>query len=300
MIPSIALNDISTADAATLEENIMLRPRLIGPAELTLEPHRSYFYGGSSQITRHLTRKSSLLVSGSWREARDARATQPTAQSRGAQISFNRQLTQAVSFHVGYGRSVAQYAPSAAAARAVSDHATLGLDTRHLRLGRKTWIVGSAGASVTQFGGMRHTTINGDFSLTRQLVRSWGAAIGYSRTTQFVTAFTLPITSDAVSTGVSGHVTRRLTLGVSAAYARGHVGFSRDVTFNSASGFAQARFRLTRLLSMIGKYGYYQYHIPPGVTVQSIDPEMKRQYLMAGVSMGVAFLDRRKPTGDTR
>lgn len=300
VIPSIALIDISTADAATLEENIMLRPRLIGPAELTLEPHRSYLYGASAQVRQHLSRKSSLLVSGSWREARDARATQPTAQSRGGQMSFNHQLTEAVSFHVGYGRSVAQYVPSGPAARAVSDDATLGIDTRHLKLGRKTWIAGSAGASVTQFGGTRHTSIDANASLTRQLARSWGAAISYSRATQFVSAFTLPISSDAASAGVSGHVTRRLTLGVSAAYARGHVGFSRDVTFDSASGFTQARFRVTRLISMIGEYGYYQYHIPPGVTVQSIDPEMKRQYVMTGVSMGVAFLDRRKPTGDTR
>src|SRR4029077_8593156 len=138
---------------------------------------------------------------------------------------------------------------------------------------RDTWIAGSTGIALTQFGGTRHTTIKADFSLTRRLARSWGGGISYTRATQFVTAFTLPTSSDALGTGVSGRLSRRLSLGLSASYARGEVGFSRDARFDTASGFAQARFQMTRLVSMMGEYGYYQYHVPVGVTIQPIAPE---------------------------
>jgi hypothetical protein len=55
-----------------------------------------------------------------------------------------------------------------------------------------------------------------------------------------------------------------------------------------------------RSVSILAEYGYYGYNVPAGATTLPIPTNMRGQYIMAGVNVGMAFLDRRRPVDDSR
>ena len=59
-------------------------------------------------LTGSLTRRSSVGVSGAWREMRLIDSADNDVRTYGAQATFNHRLTRTVGFHVGYGNELTQ------------------------------------------------------------------------------------------------------------------------------------------------------------------------------------------------
>src|SRR5205085_247744 len=148
----------------------------------------------------------------------------------------------------------------------------LGIDyARSLSFSRHTTLSVSTGStlvspvSTSGGGGALRFVFIGSGQLVHELGRSWSAELGVERTVRFVEELSDPILRSGVYGGLSGHLTPRLNVSaVARAASATNAARSGSRQYGSYAASGQARFALTRMLSVFTQYIYYHYSLDTG------------------------------------
>ncbi len=152
------------------------------------------------------------------------------------------------------------------------DNMELGLDYNHqLSLTRKTTVSFATGTAIVRgVLGAADYRLVAHARVSREIARTWHATGSYDRGASLLAGFTQPIYSDDVQVGVTGSLSRRLTLATRAGVSTGELtGVREQNTTGNRSGSAQLQYALSRMLALTGEYAYYQYQFgrPEGLPV---------------------------------
>jgi hypothetical protein len=165
----------------------------------------------------------------------------------------------------------------------------LGIDYDHaLSLTRRSTLGFATGTTaVRDSTGAPQYRLIGDARFSREIGRTWHATASFHRGAGLIAGFTHPIFADGVQVGLTGALSRRLTLWTSAGMSSGEVTDVRrhNGTYNYI-GSGRLQFALSRMLALTGEYDYYQYQfdgsegLPPGFPLH-----LTRQSIRVGLSL---------------
>jgi hypothetical protein len=254
---------------------------------------RNVTFDGSMGITANLTKRSSVAVQGSWREMHLFDSTSNDVLTYGAHATFSHRLTRTLGFHAGYGRDLTRYVGTTVAPTR-SDSYDVGLDygdALTVPIGRRATLTFGTSASVVNSRGGTYFRVNGNAGLSRALGRTWSASIAYSRSMNFVAAFTEPVLSDSVFGSFGGLLAPRLSWTSGAGLSRGQVGFTATEHFTTYSASSGVTYGLFRSVGLYGQYSYYRYRIPPGSTTLNLLSSFGHQTISVGLSFWVPIIN---------
>jgi hypothetical protein len=216
----------------------------------------------------------------------------------GGLFTYSRQLTRYSIINAGYNYSENHPlgdTPSSAVRQRISSF-NLGLGyARPLPFSRETTIAINSGVSGTpRRDGWFYTAV-GSAGLTRDLGRTWQAQLTAFRALRFVPAFADPTLINAVSVGLQGNLSRRLTSSASANYSFGESGFVDTSTkFDAYSASVQMRYAVFRLAGLFTEYYYFLASIRGSVPEAFPAGELARHGVRVGVSFGTELLGGRR------
>ena len=219
-----------------------------------------------------------------------------------ANARFGHQLTRALGFRAGFGRTQATY-QSAGNTPATSDTIELGIDYGDALVfrGRQTSLSFAWSTGAVRWNDETRFRLNGSAALTRGFGRAGSAALQYNRATDFEAGFRQPVLRDTVSAGVNNQLGTRTTWSTQVSYARGTIGFGssagRYTSYNAGGGMSVA---VTRRIGVFTDYSVYRYEVPSGATVFTSLPKFSRQSVTAGLSLWAPLIADKRSSRDSR
>jgi hypothetical protein len=190
---------------------------------------------------------------------------------RSAGVSFDHQFTRNASLKLGYSYQDGNHGSGIATQ---SQNIDIGVDYRKpLSQTRRTFLRFNTGSTVADSEATgRRVRATGSASFVHLMRRTWTGLIQYRRHLQYADGFDRPIFADAISSSLSGLVTRRMEVAVRASYSSGAVGLTAHAPrFNSYNVTARLRRALTRRLAGYAEGLFYHYAFdedaarPPGL-----------------------------------
>jgi hypothetical protein len=216
----------------------------------------------------------------------------------GGLFSYSRQLTRYSSLNAGYDyfeNHPLGDTPAPGVRQRISSF-NLGLGyARPLPFSRETTIEINSGVSGTpRRDGWFYTAV-GSAGLARDLGRTWQAQLTAFRALRFVPAFADPTLINAVSVGLQGNLSRRLTSAASANYSFGESGFIDTSTkFDAYSASVQMRYAVFRLAGLFTEYYYFLASLRGSVPAAFPAGELARHGVRVGMSFGTELLGGRR------
>jgi hypothetical protein len=206
----------------------------------------------------------------------------------GAGARYTHEVARGLGLRVGYGYSAAEY--YAAETGTVEGHLIdVGIDySRALSLSRRTTLSFGTGSTAVRDDATTSYSLVGNVRLNREIARTWGAGLAYSRNVSFVRSFSEPFFSDALTADLRGLVNRRLELSMNGSASLGTVGLptAADNGFASYSATAVLTYALARNLGATAEYGYYKYNFADGVVMPAgLASDVERQTAQVGLTM---------------
>jgi hypothetical protein len=216
----------------------------------------------------------------------------------GGLFNYSRQITRYSNFNAGYNyfenHPLGDTPASAVRQRISSFNLGLGY-ARPLPFSRETTISLNSGLSGTPRADGWFYTAVGSAGLTRDLGRSWQAQLTAFRALRFVAEFADPTLINAVSLGLQGNLSRRLTSSASANYSFGESGFiDRSTKFDAYSASVQMRYAVFRLAGLFTEYYYFLASLRGSVPEFFPAGELARHGVRVGVSFGTELLGGRR------
>jgi hypothetical protein len=176
---------------------------------------------------------------------------------------------------------------SAVDRRVRTDSIDAGLSySRALSFSRRTHFAFSSGSTVVSDGGARRYDLIGNATLTREVGRTWDAALTYSRQAGFVDTFAAPAFNDSVAASMAGLITRRIRVSAGAGATRGQVGVRNANGYRSYQGNVQLGVALNRVIECSFDYVAYSYEFDNADFVPIVAGTRATQQI-AQVSLGV-------------
>ena len=220
-------------------------------------------------VTQALGRRASVAISYGSQQMRMV-AGRFASQTVGA--GYHHQLSRYATARVGYSRLMVarQSGSTAMESRVRQRHdIDLGVDyNRPLSLTRRTTLAFRSGSSLVPSNGRTHLQLAGGASLSREIGRSWTAALDYGRHVQLVEALDEPLIADTVSLSLRGAPVRRLNLSASASMSIGQVGFgSGDREYETQLAAVRARWTFHRFLALYADSSYYRHAFGAAVAI---------------------------------
>lgn len=165
---------------------------------------------------------------------------------------------------------------------------------RSLSVTRRLSLSFNSGMSAVTVLGTVHYAATGDATLTREIGRSWMAAVKYRRDISLLELLSQPVLSDGVTAALTGLVTRRLEFSATAGVEHGTVGFTlQDSNLSTARGGLSIRYALSRNTSLGADYIYYHYTFGSGVPLpDGLSAKNDRQSVRVRVSFWVPVIHR--------
>jgi hypothetical protein len=150
----------------------------------------------------------------------------------------------------------------------------------------------TVGTAVAKVVATNHVLATGSAYLNRQVSRSWSANLSYSRGIQYVAGFSSPFFSDSASGGLSGFLSPRSRVNVSAGYSNGQAGIATtNQGYRTYSGVAGYQFALNRFIALTADYNYYHYLFDPTVTLPiGLNRGLNRQSIRGGLTLWLPLL----------
>lgn len=122
---------------------------------------------------------------------------------------------------------------------------------------RRTTFTFSLGPSRVDYAGRELYRAFGGAGVRHPLGRSWDLRANYRRGVNFLESTARPMLSDSAVVSVSGLLTRRVDLSLSAAAVRGEVGIdATGASYDSYAGTVALRYAMTRSLALSADYLY--------------------------------------------
>ncbi len=166
---------------------------------------------------------------------------------------------------------------------------------RPLPFSRETFIALNTGiAGTPRRDGWFYTAV-GSGGLSRDLGRTWRGQLVAMRAIQFVPAFPEPTLINAVSAGLTGNLSRKLTASMSGNYSVGESGFQvTPVEFDAYSASVQMRYAVFRLAGFFTEYYYFLASLRGAVPTDYPAGELSRHGVRVGLSFGTELLGGRR------
>ena len=255
---------------------------------------------GSIALTSNYSKRSSVSIDAGWFSRRFFDDPSEDVQVWSGHAVLRRRLTRALAMRLGYGREEARF--GALATRPLVNHLIdVGLDGGDgLASSRRTLFSISTGNTVITSSDRTRYRLNGAANLARGFARTWSASIGYTRGTEFVAGFAVPLLSDSVGVGLGGLVAPRLHWTAGAAFSRGLIGFVGANDFTVYSGTTRIEVAVARRVAVFGQYTYYRYDVPSGSTVLQSAPRLARQAGTVGLAVWVPIINEARLRRDSR
>ena len=257
---------------------------------------------GSAGITSRYTQRSSLELTGNFRETNFEFQPQHSFSSVGGHAQWKRQMTRDLAIRAGYGREqLRQHAPEGDLLF-TNELLDIGIDySKALSLARRTsFSFGTQTSMVRDDGGARHYRLNGNARLEKNFQRTWVVLLAARRGTDFLPGFRAPVLTEQANLTLAGYLAKRLILHAEVNGGRGEVGFNDPRKFISYTGYTKLTFALTRHLGVFGQYAYYHYQNPPDAQTLFLIPRGAREAIAFGLQTWISIYDKDKVTRDPR
>lgn len=257
---------------------------------------------GSGGFISRYTNRSSIELSGKYRETNFELNPELGLKSVGAHAMWKRQMTRDLAFRAGYGREQMTQQTPEGELRFVNELLDIGIDyAKALTIARRTSLsFGTQTSIIKDELGERHYRLNGSVRLSREFGRSWQVVLAGRRGTDLLPGFRAPVRTDHGSLTVAGYVAKRLALNLEANGGSGEVGFNDSRKFISYTGHSKLTFAVTRHLGVFGQYGYYHYQNPPDALTLFLVPRVARQAVSFGVQTWLSIYEKDKVIRDPR
>jgi hypothetical protein len=207
--------------------------------------------------------------------------------------TYRYKLNSRATMRLGYHYSRYNYTVSGLSQPTQSHDVDLGMDyTKPLSPTRTMTYGFTVGTSVAKVVATSHVLATGSAYLNRQVSRSWSANLSYSRGIQYVAGFSSPFFSDSVAAGLSGFLSPRSRLNLSAAYSNGQAGIATtNQGYKTYSGVAGYQFALNQFIALTADYDYYHYIFDPTVTLPfGLNRGLNRQSIRGGLTLWLPLL----------
>jgi hypothetical protein len=147
-----------------------------------------------------------------------------------------------------------------------------------------------------------HFNVIGGARLLRELGRTWGAGLTYSRNVDFLETFLAPVMSDSLVASIGGTFSRKLQFQSYVGASRGSVGFEGgDSGYYTYYAGTSLTYGLTRLLGLGTSYSYYISRYESGVPLPpGYPPKFDRNSVRANLNVQLPMFQRAGRPNATR
>lgn len=265
----------------------------------------SHTYDAVGGFTSYYAKHSTLSASFSRRETRFTQAPDADVTAHGIRGLWTRQWHRDFRLRLGYGRERIRQA-ALPESNYLHEFIDAGVDfERPLSLSRRTTLAFTTETSVVRKPGTgRHYRLNGRVILSSWLGRAWQASLHGSRLTEFLPGFVEPLFSDNAGASVTGLLSRRMELILTAMAGKGVFGTDESVferpRFTLANSTAQLNVAFTRHLGLFGQHAFYFYEMPPGASPVAPLDRLSRHTIMLGITAWIPVLTQENDTRDSR
>jgi opacity protein-like surface antigen len=200
--------------------------------------------------------------------------------------NFSQGLAKGLVLNLGYGFSDANY--GGVTGQANAHNINVGLNyNKALSISRRTALSFTTGSMGVSDRGSIHWVVTGNVQLTREVGRTWNAAVGYSRNVSFIEGFTAPVLSDSAFASYGGMINRKLQFTSGVGMSLGAVGFGlSNNNFSSYFGSAGLRVGLTQSIAVSLNYTYSRYTFESGVALlPGLVSHTNRQSVMVSLNL---------------
>jgi len=252
-------------------------------------------YSSSAGVTAALGTRVTASATHSYRRSQVDGEQRRESWQAGARI--RRQLTRSFGIRAGYG--VEEGASSLAGGSPIRIEALdIGVDCRRaLSRSRRTTFGLAAGSMRVRAAGERYR-LTGEVSLAHRIRRTWSATLRYHRAAALGESIELPLFADAVATVVDGHVARRATLTLNAAYSAGSIGLLAtrpSSPFKTGSGSAALRIEPSTWYGFFIEYTYYHFERSAAAAgIAWLPRRFDRHGLRAGLLIDLPLIGARR------
>jgi opacity protein-like surface antigen len=268
----------------------------------SLEHYFSYSAGAG--YSRQLSRRTSISADYAYR-MRDESSFAPQYTSHGAGGGLTFAVTRGLGLRVGYRYMEADFG---GAVRQFRNHnIDVGLDyNRTLSFSRRTMLAFSTGTSAVSkpddAGAQTRFRATGRAELTHEMGRSWEASVEYARSIHLDERWLDVVTSDGITAGLEGLVSRRIQFQTTARASTGRAGSSVDEGgFDTYYGNASLGYALNRHTNLSLTYAYYRHRFDRGVALPAdFVNQFNRHSVRASVSVWAPLFQRTRRANATR
>lgn len=257
----------------------------------------TYRYTGSISLRRSIGRRSSFAAHSNFYHTLVQGTLTTTTQSTGA--VYTQSLSRYLSAKAGYQYQTVNLSGTGATPT-VGHNLDVGVDyNRPLSFSRRTtlqfgtgstvfarnqsWVQQQANTPSSAFGYVFY--LQGFANLDHDMGRTWKARLAYHRDWHAVQGFGAPFFSDAVTTSLGGHISRRTNLSLTAAYVQGTFGLGTQQKNTSHTETAWLTYMLSRSWQTFAHYAYYGYVYDPTVTLPvGLPPNLGRHTAQVGLT----------------
>jgi hypothetical protein len=259
-------------------------------------------YSAGAGYSRQLSRKTTLSANYNyrWRDASSIRAVAFVDHRAGVGLRY--QVDEGLALRAGYGYMQSDRTATGGTTGAetvTNHHIDAGVDyNRSLSFSRRTTLSFGTGTSMVTHPedpadkGTR-VRLTGNVALVHELARTWNAEVTYQRNVRFDQNWGDIVSSDGVSAGVGGLLTRRLSFRGSARTSLGTIGAGGNRGYRGMYGNASLGYDLGRNASIGLTYAYYRHRFDQNVTVPSdFASAYDRHIVRASINMWAPLFQR--------
>jgi opacity protein-like surface antigen len=254
----------------------------------------TYQFDGGVNVTRSLGRRSSLGAEFSYRLTKFANSSRPFFW-RQVGAHFSRNLDKYMALRLGYAYGLQQDSAGADLQTTVNQSVDVGVDYgRPISRSRRTHVNFSSGSSIVNYFNKQYFVVIGDAGVRRELGQTWNASLSYHRGVQFVEGLTGPLKADSVLTKLTGLISHRFDVSMSAGYSKGQIGLgSADPGYDTFLVGTGVRYAFARTLSFQAEYQYFMYDFAQGARPPTgVAPSVNRNSIRIGISGWLPLLGR--------
>jgi hypothetical protein len=259
-----------------------------------------YVYATTGSVTHAFTSRATLWLGGDYQYTHvvgsDPGYQDLRSYDVGSRLTYS--VDRDVSLRLGYTYKEAQYSYQTARTsqllRPTEHDLEIGVVySRPLSPTRKATFVFGVGPRLTQgtLASLSAPTygMTADASMTYQMTRNWSAQGRYNRGLVYIEGLQAPVYTDALTAAVTGFLSRRTDLSLSAASSAGQLqqaGASGPVT--TYTGDARLRFALGSNLATYIEYLYYYYNFQQGIPLPAGVPSgLTRNGVRVGLTLRI-------------
>jgi hypothetical protein len=265
---------------------------LVGDPDTELIERTALRYGVGAGFRHRLTSRSALNAAYRFGYVDYRDDTYQDYRNQGAAIGYSYQVSPYATVNLGYGYRVAGSRDGEGRPREVHDLDVGMTYGRALSFSRRTSLQFSTGSAVmvtqnlTATGSDPQTRfhLTGNAVVAHELGRTWTAHLAYHRGFVFRDGFDEPFATDAITAGLGGLVSRRLSVSLHAGWSLASLDQPGQNQHDSFAGSALATYALSRFLAFFADFIYYEYEFGEDIV---LDPDLPRSLDRRGVRVGL-------------